>query len=1458
MAENLGSLLSPEAREGDWQVLGENIKNAILQIKELIATSKEITFNIKGDDLLGLIEKVKKSEEVFASANESLKKSETLYQSLGNITANYGEKVAALIPTYADLKAQININNDEIKKYQQGIKGAEDALTKFGTVILKNEEFAKQYNSIIKENESQVAKLQATNFTLITTLNTIAAIEKDLISTNIKLAKSDSDSAQALTEKKLALAQTSKQLLLNAKMEEEAFEKEVQIRVQQRLLNQEYQREVRFQTGEYQASLQKQIEIEERKALKAELSAKKVAEANDSEFQANKKLELSVLGLQVVQENASVETAKFNAAKQQQAYLNKLNAQLELAEVGSIEQANIQIRIAQIELKKLTEIESEENKILAEQIRLRIEERTEFVRRNSASPTQQAMQIGDYKSANSALQNARQQMIALQMAGKGATAEYKALQAEAIKLASAQRQVGTDTGVARREFLSFKEVTNGVLMGLGIFSLAMMIMQAVNAIKEFVSESVDLYRSSEGVRLAFGRLNDPNLLANLREATKGTVSDLELMRQAVKANNLEIPINKLATAFAFARERARETGLTMEDIINRVVQGIGRNSVRLLEPLGFSYNRLREETEKMGSFSDAVFSLMENDVKKVRIEIQTTADRVEYLNTKIANQKSVWGEFGSFVSEVYKNLAMDLVEFITLQDLAFNNTKRASELYKLQQKQKKEEAAIGKEVAKIYEENFQELSKQLDKADKKQIDSIKETAIEREAILKKELYGELLAYNEHARHLTDPALLEANRTITEGLRNNIEAVTRAYEKFNQQANATKLTRQKVPISQLDGLALEQLKTLKESVEAEYNPLTAKDTKKSRELTDYYDEVQKRIDLIEGKEKKAKGGARNGLSPLEKTLDGNKKLLEALERLNEERLKNEIEKEKEITDNLLEEEQKRLDANIRYAALRTEVANGEFKKEFAVQQESIENSIKHEAQLQQKLHELKPKSQGGLGKGNFNSSQRNAAIRNVKDEIENEGKLRQSFLVNQETSIKRFNAQFTQIQIDEAKKKKEILKQEEAQYLSSRELVFAQQKQQELQASLQQELALKEQHDKGLIGDNQYYYQREQLQKHSNDVLIDANLEFYNSILNDEKERQRMSLEEINEYTKKRDEALKAKINNDDSKKPKKGNITDGLVDLLQSGLPENEKLQGDALLNAKKEFWNQTVNLAQEAYSSLKTIRDNHFQQEQMNIQHEMQLVQMQANQKIAAIRATSGYEKDKLNQEAVLVAQTNAKENELQKESNQLNLKKAKADKTSAELEIVAKTGVAIAATYAAYAGIPGGVLIASGIAALLSGIGAAQFAAVASTPLPQYYMGGTTKTPIFSAGERGFELIQPAGNKPAYFSSNTASVYNEPIGTKITSHEQTVKLIKYAVGNVLSPAANQSSSNVLSLQKSENDMTKKIVKELANIIGDKFEDTGDNITYAIMKSKPNIRVYNNANNNSKLTWKI
>jgi predicted nucleic acid-binding Zn-ribbon protein len=184
---------------------------------------------------------------------------------------------------------------------------------------------------------------------------------------------------------------------------------------------------------------------------------------------------------------------------------------------------------------------------------------------------------------------------------------------------------------------------------------------AVDIIQQFVSESVELASKMEGVEAAFNRLNDPNLLDNLRKATAGTVDDLKLMQTAVKAENFRIPMDVLAKGLDFAQRRAQATGESVDYMVDSFVTGLGRESVKILDNLGISTIELNAKTKELGSMAEAVGQIMDEEFKKVGERVTTTSMKVDQQRASITNLKTEIGEkllpvYSAFLDNTNKGL----------------------------------------------------------------------------------------------------------------------------------------------------------------------------------------------------------------------------------------------------------------------------------------------------------------------------------------------------------------------------------------------------------------------------------------------------------------------------------------------------------------------------------------------------------------------------------------------------------------------------------------------------------------------------------------------------------------------------------------------------------------------------------------------------------------------------------
>lgn len=167
---------------------------------------------------------------------------------------------------------------------------------------------------------------------------------------------------------------------------------------------------------------------------------------------------------------------------------------------------------------------------------------------------------------------------------------------------------------------------------------------AVDVIKEFISESVELGATMEGVRGAFERFASPDTMDRLRDAVSGTVDDLKLMQMAVRAKNFKIPMDVLAKGLQFATKRAVETGESVDYLVESFVIGLGRESVKILDNLGISTLEIQRKTKELGDMTTAVGAIMDEEFAKAGERIVTTSMKVDQQRASITNLKTAIGE----------------------------------------------------------------------------------------------------------------------------------------------------------------------------------------------------------------------------------------------------------------------------------------------------------------------------------------------------------------------------------------------------------------------------------------------------------------------------------------------------------------------------------------------------------------------------------------------------------------------------------------------------------------------------------------------------------------------------------------------------------------------------------------------------------------------------------------------
>lgn len=185
----------------------------------------------------------------------------------------------------------------------------------------------------------------------------------------------------------------------------------------------------------------------------------------------------------------------------------------------------------------------------------------------------------------------------------------------------------------------------------------------VDKIVQFTKEAYKLAGQAQGVYNAFSRLNRPGLLNDLKEATRGTTDELQLMQTAVRASNFKIPLDQLATYLRFATDRAIETGESVDYLVNSLVLGIGRKSPLILDNLSISTVRLREELAKTGDMAKAVGNIIEEEMKKGGDAIETSAVKTQKLGAAWKDFMVAVGNSGAVKST--GNIITDTLTSIT-------------------------------------------------------------------------------------------------------------------------------------------------------------------------------------------------------------------------------------------------------------------------------------------------------------------------------------------------------------------------------------------------------------------------------------------------------------------------------------------------------------------------------------------------------------------------------------------------------------------------------------------------------------------------------------------------------------------------------------------------------------------------------------------------------------------------
>lgn len=196
--------------------------------------------------------------------------------------------------------------------------------------------------------------------------------------------------------------------------------------------------------------------------------------------------------------------------------------------------------------------------------------------------------------------------------------------------------------------IASSDQVNGFFFGTMATRFADLLGQQTSKLKDFVSESarvgVEMAEQADGVTKAFNAMDNPNLLNNLRKATKGTVNDVQLMTAAVQANDFRIPLEDLGKYLEFAQLKAQQTGQSVEYMTDSIVTGLGRKSPLILDNLGISAAEISEKTKETGDFMKAVAEIVDTQLAAAGETYISAADRAAQKTVELENAQKALGD----------------------------------------------------------------------------------------------------------------------------------------------------------------------------------------------------------------------------------------------------------------------------------------------------------------------------------------------------------------------------------------------------------------------------------------------------------------------------------------------------------------------------------------------------------------------------------------------------------------------------------------------------------------------------------------------------------------------------------------------------------------------------------------------------------------------------------------------
>ena len=200
-----------------------------------------------------------------------------------------------------------------------------------------------------------------------------------------------------------------------------------------------------------------------------------------------------------------------------------------------------------------------------------------------------------------------------------------------------------------------KQKTNVFADGIKKLGALFATIFAIDKLIQFGKELFNIAKEAEGVSKAFYKIADSSDLKYLKDSVHGTVSELELMKRSVQANNFGIPVRELGNLFAFATKRAQDTGQSVDYLVDSIVTGIGRKSPLILDNLGISAIQLKQKLNGVSLETASVAQITKAVGEIAKESFEKTGEIVETVGIKAQRLSATWDNVKQKLSGLFSN-----------------------------------------------------------------------------------------------------------------------------------------------------------------------------------------------------------------------------------------------------------------------------------------------------------------------------------------------------------------------------------------------------------------------------------------------------------------------------------------------------------------------------------------------------------------------------------------------------------------------------------------------------------------------------------------------------------------------------------------------------------------------------------------------------------------------------------